>query len=444
MTQPVASAELRAVSALLRLQERAWGAKTTKELAFIATNETHGMAPYRQAVLWIRGRGVVGVSGVVAPEKDAPFIQWIRRLLSGPTIGDAPRLIGPRDLEQNDAEEWHNWLPNHGLVLPLDDRDGGRFGLLLLVRDEGWSALEAELAKHLATTYSHAWASLMGQGKPLAARSALKKWLWGIFGLAIVASAFIPVPLTVLAPAEIVPVNPIVVRSPLEGVVDRILVHPNQIVRKSEPLFDLDATTLNSRLDVAEKTLRTVEAEYRQTAQQAMVDRDSKARLAILEGKAQEQQSEIEHLRTLIARSRVKAPRQGIIILDDPTEWIGRPVVVGERVMMIAHEFNVEVEAWVPMGDAIPLASDAPVTVFLNALPLHPVRARVRMFSYEPAPRPDGSLAYRVRATLRDARPEQRIRIGLRGTARISGQRVTLVYWIFRRPLAAARQTLGL
>nr|VFK17886.1 MAG: Biotin-lipoyl like [Candidatus Kentron sp. LPFa] len=444
MTKTEGSPELRAVAALLQLQERTWAAGTIEELAFIAVNETHMMAPYRQAILWIRDKGVVAVSGVAAPEKDAPFIQWVRRLLSGPIIEDAPRPIGPSDLEEDDAREWRDWLPDYGFALPLAGTDGKRFGLLLLVRDAGWSAPDMALLKHLAATYSHAWTSLTGSGKRISLKPIAKKRLWGILGPGLMLALLIPVPLTVLAPAEIVPINPTVIRSPLEGVVDRISVHPNQKVREDEPLFDLDGRTLHSRLDVAEKTLHTVEAEYRQTAQQAMFDQPSKAKLAILKGKTDEQRSEINHLRSLIARSQVRAPRAGIIILDDPTEWIGRPVMVGERVMMIADEFDVEVEAWVPIGDATPLAVGAPVTVFLNAAPLRPVKARLRIFSYEAAPRPDGNLAHRIRATLQETESQRRIRIGLRGTARITGQRVMLAYWIFRRPLAAVRQALGL
>lgn len=447
MTNVAASTELRAVSALFQLQGRSWTASTPGELAFIAVNETHTLAPYRQAILWIQDKGIVAVSGVAVPEKDAPFIQWIRRLSTklAAEEKEGARPVGPHDLAQEDAEAWRDWLPENGLVLPLAKTGGKRFGLLLLVRDETWPAATVWLLEHLTATYGHAWVALTGSGRSVLAKllpkGPSKKWLSGILILVLFSLAFLPVPLTVLAPAEIVPVAPIVVRSPLEGVVDHIPVRPNQKVKKGNPLFDLDRTTLNSQLTVAQKTLQTVEAEYRQTAQQAMVDQRSKARLAILKGKANEHRAEIAHLRALIARSHVTAPRDGIVILDDPTEWIGRPVVVGERVMMVADEFNAEVEAWVSIGDAIELAPDAPVTVFLNADPLHAVKARLRTFSYEAVPRPDGNLAHRVRAVLQDT--EHRQRIGLRGTARLTGRRVALAYWIFRRPWAAIRRGVG-
>jgi hypothetical protein len=60
--------------------------------------------------------------------------------------------------------------------------------------------------------------------------------------------------------------------------------------------------------------------------------------------------------------------------------------------------------------------------------------------SYDALQRPDGSYAYRVRARL-DGVTEHRV--GLKGTARLSGDWVPLAYWMLRRPLALIRQTLG-
>ena len=54
--------------------------------------------------------------------------------------------------------------------------------------------------------------------------------------------------------------------------------------------------------------------------------------------------------------------------------------------------------------------------------------------------RPDGTYAYRVRAVLHDATSQ---RVGLKGTAKVSGSWVPAVYWVLRRPLSVLRQTLG-
>jgi hypothetical protein len=125
---------------------------------------------------------------------------------------------------------------------------------------------------------------------------------------------------------------------------------------------------------------------------------------------------------------------------DDPTEWIGRPVSLGERILRVARPGDVEVEAWVAVADAIPLQEAAAVTLHLNANPLSPVQAQLRYLSHDAVERPDGTYAYRLRAGL--SAPTEH-RVGLKGTVRISGRWVPLVYWVMRRPWAAVRGFVG-
>jgi hypothetical protein len=162
--------------------------------------------------------------------------------------------------------------------------------------------------------------------------------------------------------------------------------------------------------------------------------------LSTLQGKIEERRAETEYLGSVVQRASVTAPRDGIALFDDPSEWSGRPVQTGERIMRIATLTDVEVEAWLPVGDAIPLEPGAPVSLYLSASPLDPVSARVRYVSYDAVERPDGTYAYRVRATLDEAASH---RVGLKGTAKLSAGWVPMIYWIMRRPLAAIRQTLG-
>jgi hypothetical protein len=71
---------------------------------------------------------------------------------------------------------------------------------------------------------------------------------------------------------------------------------------------------------------------------------------------------------------------------------------------------------------------------------LSPVSARLRYLSHDAVQRPDGSFAYRARATLEEATSH---RVGLKGTAKLQGDWVPLMYWVMRRPLATARAYLG-
>ena len=449
-----------ALAVLVDLSRRARQARSEAELAFLLVNDTHSLVPYRQAALWRADRGLQALSGLVQPEANAPYAQWLKAMvahlhqdLSGAMPSDA-RPLTASDLPAALAGEWSEWWPAHGLWLPLCGHEQPPTAGLLLARETAWSASEMALLAEWTHAWWHALLALRrGQQRPwwqpwgrdtAGALDNRRAWWRRPFlfsALALAAASFVPVRLSVLAPGELVPVNPVIVRAPLDGVVDVFHVKPNQSVKKGEPLFGFDEALIQSRLEVANQALATASTEYRQTLQQALSDPRVRPQLATLTGRIQEKRAEVSYLREQLTRARVLAPKDGVALFDDPTEWIGRPVSVGERILRIAATGDVEVEAWLPLADAIALEPGAPVQLYLNARPLEPVSASLRYMAHEAAPRPDGTFAYRVRATL-DAATEHRV--GLKGTAKLQGETVPAAWWVMRRPVATLRSALGL
>jgi multidrug efflux pump subunit AcrA (membrane-fusion protein) len=256
----------------------------------------------------------------------------------------------------------------------------------------------------------------------------------------LLAALLWPVRLTVLAPGELVPAHPLVIRAPLDGVIDVFHVQPNQQVKAQQALFSFDEIVIQSRLAVAMQALATAETDYRQTSQMALSDSKSKTQLGLLIGKVEERRAEIDALQEQLTRARVLAPQEGVVLMDDPSEWIGKPVATGERILRIATLDDVEVEAWVPLADAISLAVGDEVVLYLSASPLSPVSATLRYMAHDAVQRPDGSYAYRIRAALSG---KTHHRVGLKGTAKLHGGWAPVSYWVLRRPWATVRQYLG-
>jgi len=445
MEEKVNSAEVFKLSTLLQIQERAREAENIQELGFVAANETRALVSFRQAIVWNARKGVSTLSGVAILEKDAPYIQWLQKFLARFCANlSETQGIKVSDLSKKDAAGWAQWLPPEAIILPLETRNGKLLGAILFVREAAWTQGEVNLLEYVAKTVQHAWEALGGKprGNISIVTSLMRKFLFVVFLAAVGIVLSLPIPLTVLAPAEIVPVKPEIVRAPLDGVMDQIFVTSNQKIAPGTPLFSLDATTITNKLLIAKNALLTTQAVHRQTTLRAVGDLKAKARLTILEGKITEHQAEIEYLSTILKRVHMVSDKSGMIILDDATAWSGRPVSLGEKILMIADETNVEIEAWLSVGDAIRLVQGAPVTVFLDANPLEPLKAELDYLAYEATARPDGSLAYRIRASLAEM-PNGTL-VGLRGMARISGQDVSLAYWLFRRPIAIIRGTFGI
>ena len=433
---------------LLSLGRQARQAGSAAELAFLAVNDTQTLVAYRQSALWFPSGGVRTLSGVMQMESNAPYVQFLNRLC------DALQDKGMAALTKDDlpgeiAKEWDEWLPPFLIWLPMTAPGAG--GGLIFAREMPWTELDKALLAEWGDVWKHAWAfHRRPQGRTwretLAGNMKIqsgKAW-WrqkpAHIALGVLLVLLMPVRLSILAPGELVPAHPAVVRSPMDGIIEQIEVEPNQQVEAGQALFRLDATTLKSRLQVAKDTLTAAEAEYRQSLQMAIDDEKAKARLSSLKGKIDVAKSEAEFLTGRLADAQVAAPQAGTVLFDDPSEWIGKPVSTGERVMRIATPGDAEIEAWIPVGDAIPLEGGAPVQLYLNANPLSPVKAKLRYIAFGAVQRPTGGYAYRVAAALTEKTDH---RVGLKGTARLSGRWVPLAYWVFRRPLAALRGTIG-
>lgn len=438
-------------STFLQLERAARHAEDEAALGFTLVNETRRLVAYRQAALIdLRGRRpqVRAVSGVAVVERNAPMIRWLvalARVLARPTAAPpearaAARPVTAGDLPQEVARDWPDFAAAAGLWCPLVAPDGRPLGALWLTRDETWSESDRVLLDRLGDAYAHAWAALSG-GRPRW-RTRLPRALVALVLLTgLGALLAVPVPQSALAPANVVARDAQVVAAPLDGVIAEMAVAPNQPVAAGDLLFRFDDTALASRLEVAERSLGVARAELRRARQGAFESREQSAEIAVLESRVELRAAELAFARELMGYVEVRAERAGIAVFADADDWIGRPVITGERVLQIADPQSAAVRIDLAVADAIALEPGAPVELFLDVAPLRKLPARLTSASYEASPRPDGALAYRVEAAFApEVAPP---RIGLHGTAKISGETVPLAMYLFRRPLAVARQWIG-
>ena len=439
--------QVQGLGALIELEAKIRNARNIDELGFLIVNATHDLIPYRQAVLWRGGqrREVAYVSGLPGIDKNTPFVAWMKRALAQISKSDPGEMVdvGPSQLTGNVAGSWSEWLPEFAVWIPLKGQGGATIGGLFLARDEAWNAVERRFLDYLADVFGHScgyyWERRGTFRKGLGALGKIRVTL--LVTALIVGAMFIPVRQSVLAPGEVTPLKPTVVRSPLDGVVDKLHVTPNQTVEKGQTLFNLDTRELTNKLEVTRKEFSLVEAEYRQTAQRAVLDRDAKARLSLLKRRMDAKAAEAKYVGSLLLRAHVPAPSAGVAVFADVNDWIGRPVSIGEKIMTIADPSRSELKIRLPVSDAINLEPGAEIVLFRNIDPNNPVPAKLRYASYEADVTPEGVLAYTIKADFSPGSPTPRI--GLRGTAKIYGQEVTVFYLLMRRPLATLRQMLG-
>lgn len=431
---------------LLELQRQAWRFTAAPELRYHIVNQTRRLIVYRQAAFLTlpdgRRPALEAVSNIAVLEPNAPYARWLEDAVRAVAVGPDARtvhVVDPAALPPAVRGAWGEWGPAQALWCPLAGPDGVPRAGLWLGRDEPWTDSDILLLGHLTEGYGHAWWALAGKRtrKRGVRRVALPLLALGLTGGVLA----LPVPMSTLAPAEIRASDPVIVAAPLDGVIERFLVQPNALVTAGQPLFSFDATVLRSRHEVAAKGLTQAEAELLSASQAAFADPQTKARVAQLRAQVELRRAELKLARDLLDRVTVRAERAGIAVFTDVNDWLGKPVTVGERVLTLADPQAPEIDIQVPVGDALVLEEGSEVELFLNIDPLRPLRARLTHASYEAGLSAAGVLSYRVKAALLPGEPPPRI--GLRGTAKILGERVPLALYLFRRPLALLRQTLG-
>jgi len=448
---------------LLQLEHRARRA-SVEELGFVMVNETAQVVIYQQAALWqtLDTEGGVGrlaaLSGVAIPEAQGPYVRWLNRLLTwvasqaGEGEGAETRPLTVADLpggEQGElGRDWAEWLPAHALWCPLARSGGKPLGGLLFARPNPWSEGERQVLSLLAEHYAQCWIlTHLPKARVPWTGTLVRRRRWLVAAAAIlVAGALVPVRQSVLVPAEVVPIDPLQIRAPFDGIVDAIPVQPNQSVHSGQVLASLETAQLRSHQRVAVKAREIAEAEYGQAAQEAMTQDKAKGKLAVLRAKIDQQAAEVAYLDDQLSRADLTAPADGIAIFDSPTDWIGKPVSVGERVMLVADPKRVELELQVPVAEAVTFEAGSEVLFFRNVAPEQPIKGRVVFASYASAVTADGVAAYRFRAHVQAPGDEsgEGLRIGLKGTAKLFGPRRPLALWLLRRPLAVVRQWLPL
>lgn len=433
--------------AFIQLTARAMSAAKAADLQFIIANETIQLTHYRQAAFFDSRHNkkpiLTTASGLVSVAENSPYSVWLNRFAKTfPNTAGCHR-INFADAKAEHADGWQEWLPEHLLVIPLI-QNNVLYGHAMYAREQAWSDNDIAQLGFLHHSYSYCLAALNKKSHSFS--RTVFNWLnlktLGLAAIIMAALMLVPVRLSTLAPAEVIALNAFSVAAPQEGVIHAFAVQPNSNVKTGDVLFTLDDTGIINRFEVASKALATAKSDALVAEQRAFDDIKGRAELAGAIGRMREKEAELASIKALMARVEIRAERDGIAVFSDINDWIGRPVQTGERVMQIANPADAGLLMWLPVKDALNIDTGAPMKLFLHTDPLHPIAAKLQQTSYQAIMSPDNVASYRLKGAFDSEKALPRI--GLRGTARISGEWSVLGYYLFRRPISASREWLGI
>ncbi|MEJ6392011.1 HlyD family efflux transporter periplasmic adaptor subunit [Gymnodinialimonas sp. 2305UL16-5] len=379
------------------------------------------------------------ISSVSVVEPNAPVVRWIEARAKE-ACSQSPDSV--QDIATDGAKAPSDYPFAYLLWVPFVAKTGRVYGGVILAAETPWEDRRRQLADRLRLTYGHAWQALT-RGRVAVRGPAPSKVLSGLSVLTLAALIFVRVPITAIAPVEIVGRNTLVMSAPLDGVVEEVLVRSNQPVNAGDVLARFNDTELRNAAAIARQRVTVAQTRVAALNNRAFSDAEARREIAIAEAELELARAELDLADERLARTELRAPAAGIAIITDPSEWRGRPVETGQRIVEIADPADIEYRIDLAVDDLIVLDAIRPIRVFLDAAPLAPRTAEITQASYRAEQQPSGVMSYDIRAS--DMSPDDRsVRIGARGTAQVMGQDAALWFVVFRRPLSWMRQTLGI
>lgn len=318
-------------------------------------------------------------------------------------------------------------------AIPLA-QEGRIVGAISLKRDAPFTPAEITRAEDLALL-----AAPVLEARRQAELSGLRRWREQLqrrpgglprragIALGLVAVLAVPVPWRVTAPARLEGLVQRALVAATDGYLQQVGARPGDTVREGQVLVQLASQDLE-----LERRRREMELRQHETAFRAAQARQDRTQMVVSQSRAAEAEALLALAETQLARSRVTAPFDGVVIQGDLSPRLGAPVQRGEVLMVVApaggHRLIVEVDeadigrvrAGQPGALALSARPGAPLAFTVErVLPVASVGEGRNFFEVE------GQLSAGDAATLRP---------GLSGVAKVDVGWRPLGAWLLARP----------
>lgn len=437
------------IARLIGLEKKVREALSKDELNFILVNEIREIIDFTNAFLLkqtpIGTFNVEAISDLAIVDRTAPLVTFIEKIVNHKDHNQPKDIINIdiQDFAKKNKLTKNKNLPNILILIPIHSPQKGHQGFVAINKESVINDSEIELLKHLSGTFGHAFNSFIST---FPIKESIKKYFSGknkwktiIIILLII---FFPVSMTTTAPVEVVAKNPSLITAPFDGVIKKIIVNNNDTVESGDLLAVLEDNDLINQYNLAKQTLQVAEKELLRTRQSSFSDNTEKSKLAELQSQVLLKKAEMNYANEKLEMTKILSSINGVAIVENTLDWQGKPVNVGEKIMTIADPNLVEFLIWLPVKDSIIINNKAKVKIFLDINPINSLKGKVLRASYKPYLSPSEVLSYKLVSSLNE---NQEIpRLGLRGTAKIYGSRVTLFYYLFRKPITYMRQFIGI
>ncbi len=451
-----------ALSRVVGLQTLAtefFSAENRTQLIFRLLNRTVSLCGYPRAVLFrIHGDSgkFIAVSGKASVDRYSETVEKWNLLVGGIAEKEKAQLLSADWAAKRGADTDNAWRyissRTNGLTvywLPLLPWGRLRYGLWFeRWGDTEWTEEDLNLLNLVGLSAKAAFERLEPDSLLRRFREGLLT-RYRLFCIVTLLTAIVlcwRIPLRVVAPCEIIARTPFMVTAPLSGVISQVLVKSGEVVAVDDPLFVYDDRVVREELNIARQQMKILETGIRITKINALSSQDARAELEIMKYKLKQEKIRLRMAEYRNAKINVTAEAAGTVItIGNPDEWRGRPVTMGEKVLVITDPAEISLRLWISEADNVDFAEDAPVKILLNAMPDESFAARLHYVAQSVTLSGDGVPAVMAEGSFEGLtqRKLRLLRIGLKGNAIIYGEKVSVAYWLLRKPWTSLRRIVG-
>lgn len=433
------------LATLNRLSLNACASKDRDALIFQILNETVRVLLYDRATLWKfqdEKFSLLGISGQSKFKEDTELASNWKVLVNDIKSPHTPQVIS----EQSFKESEDTWIHMHQaeggtqvLWIPIFSKEQLSLGIWCeRWSNQEWKKDEIDLLNFLAQAYGIAWEKYMPR---FSWRKLLERNVVFLSLLTLAALFLIHIPLRIVAPCEVIPKDPIMITAPLEGIIEEVLVKPGQAVAEDHLLFTYDKRVALQELKVSQKQLQIAYSEFIRATTLAFEEAETLSQIAILDLKLQKERVHLDFAKYQVSKLEVKSPEAGVVMLENPDIWRGKPVRIGELVMGISDPMRTKIRIWIPEDDNVVLDPKKRLKIFLNVRPETSLAANISYISSYAKMNDHGVSSFISEAEW--DKDFKGVKLGLKGSAILYGGDVTLFYWLLRRPWSSFRRYMG-
>jgi hypothetical protein len=377
-----------------------------------------------------RGRSFViqNASAVANVNRESDYIQRLEKRLAAALTEETAARAFPVSLAGADGTVT---LP-FGIIVRLPTGQQSADRVLLMARGKPWKDPEIETAAYLGGVYAHALDAVSHRKRRIGTRAKTLMFRIGIAGI-LAALFLVQVRVSIIAPARIVPVDPVAITSGVAGRVTDVAVAQGDAVMAGDVLFRLDDQIAADSLLAALQQQAVAVARQGVLLKQALTNPQAREELTVAEQDVKVAEINVREATHILDRHVIKAAKGGQVLSDNPDRLLGEIIEVGTQLTQLYNPTALVLEVDIPVADGLFAYRMTGARVFLNVDPLTPRNLVVSDRPQSPRLDERGGVSYPVRMAFAD--PSTDLIVGMEGSAQVLAPPQPLIYTLLRRPI---------